>query len=172
MKNNLTIKEALNFAETTGQLVTITLRSGYKFHDCIVEELWPTSFRIWVNPTETRSIKTLTELSTKPKPERRIEKAIVSINAVEAIAFDDEIQTGCESRSESSSESNKGIREALCIALLTRQAVEVALFCKEKHKVILGRIINVQTDTFCIRSVLDDKMKIEKIANCEYVLFS
>lgn len=68
----LSVKEALQCADTTGQQVTITLKSCKTFEGCIVERLWPTSCRVWLNPTDRDDI----------------DKAIVAIHAVDSVDFD------------------------------------------------------------------------------------
>lgn len=74
--NCLSVKEALKFADITGQQVTLTLRSCARLEGCIVERLWPTACRVWLNPEDI---------------ENNIDKAIVAIHAVESVDFD-----GCE----------------------------------------------------------------------------
>ena len=46
----------------------------------------------------------------------------------------------------------EGIREALKIAMLTEQIVEVGLICCGEPKVVEGLIVEVSSRTFCIRT--------------------
>jgi len=74
----------------------------------------------------------------------------------------------------------EGIREALKIAMLTNQIVEVGLYCNGEAEVIEGRIIEVSCRTFCIRledirarrgSCEQEKTLKFDIENVEYVKF-
>lgn len=69
------IEEALEVAYKTGQQVTITLKSGKVLEGAIVEELWDTSFRVWLEPAEP------------VEPGEDIDKAIVAIHAVKSVEF-------------------------------------------------------------------------------------
>ena len=46
----------------------------------------------------------------------------------------------------------EGIREALKVAMLTDQIVEVGLICCGEPKVVEGLIVEVSSRTFCIRT--------------------
>ena len=74
----------------------------------------------------------------------------------------------------------EGIREALKIAMLTNQIVEVGLYCNGEAEVIEGRIIEVSCRTFCIKledirarrgSCEQNKTLKFDIENVEYVKF-
>jgi len=71
----------------------------------------------------------------------------------------------------------EGIREALKIAMLTDQIVEVGMNCHGEPEVIEGRIIKVSSLTFCIklendrRSCEHDEILKFDIENVEYVEF-
>ena len=71
MSNCLSVKNSLKFADITGQQVTITLKSCTKLEGCIVERLWSTACRVWLNPTDRDSI----------------DKAIVANHAIESVDF-------------------------------------------------------------------------------------
>jgi hypothetical protein len=75
MDENSEVYEALEVAYKTGQQVTIGLRSGATLEGVIVEELWDTSFRVWLEPAEP------------VKPGKDIDKAIVAIYAVKSVEF-------------------------------------------------------------------------------------
>jgi len=74
----------------------------------------------------------------------------------------------------------EGIREALKIAMLTDQIVEVGLNCNGEPEIVEGRIIEVSSRTFCIRIEdirdsrrgcgRDDTLKFD-IEDVEYVQF-
>ncbi|APC08626.1 hypothetical protein [Neomoorella thermoacetica] len=75
MSKELSVEKALEIAYNTGQQVTIGLNSGTVLEGVIVEKLWRTAFRVWLEPA-------------KPlKPGEDIDKAIVSINAVKSVEF-------------------------------------------------------------------------------------
>jgi len=74
----------------------------------------------------------------------------------------------------------EGIREALKIAMLTDQIVEVGLNCNGEAEVVEGRILEVSCRTFCIRledtrarrgNCEQDKTLKLDIENVEYVKF-
>ncbi len=75
MVKELTVREALEIAYKTGQQVTISLNSGINLEGVIVEKLWETSFRVWLEPAEP------------VKPGKDIDKAIVAIYAVKSVEF-------------------------------------------------------------------------------------
>ncbi|SHE71349.1 hypothetical protein SAMN02746089_00693 [Caldanaerobius fijiensis DSM 17918] len=69
------VKQALEVAYKTGQQVTIELYSGKILEGVIVEALWDTSFRVWLEPAEP------------VEPGEDIDKAIVAIHAVKSVEF-------------------------------------------------------------------------------------
>ena len=71
MSNCLSVKNSLKFADITGQQVTITLKSCTKLEGCIVERLWSTACRVWLDPTDRNDI----------------DKAIVAIHAIKSVDF-------------------------------------------------------------------------------------
>ena len=75
MGKKLTVLESLEIAFLTGQQVTIGLRSGATFEGAIVERLWKTTFRAWL------------EASEPVEPGEDIDKAIVAINSVKSVEF-------------------------------------------------------------------------------------
>jgi uncharacterized protein Veg len=159
MTNCLSIKDALDIAEFTGQVVKITLCSGRQLRG-VVEKVCPTAFRIWIDPEELCS------------PEDEIKKAWVAIHAVESVAFD------CDSKVEGScckclrQGDLQGIRKALIAAELTKQVVKVGLNCNGESVKVKGKIIKVSCSTFCIKLEECNDVKEEKIANVEFVKFS
>jgi hypothetical protein len=54
------VKKALEIAYETGQQITIGLRSGVNLEGVIIEKLWETSFRVWLNLVNL--LKILTKL--------------------------------------------------------------------------------------------------------------
>lgn len=159
MTNCLSIREALNIAEFTGQVVKITLCSGKQLLG-IVEKVCPTAFRIWIEPEELCC------------PKHEIKKAWVAIHAVESVAFDCESEThNCCNKCIRPGEL-QGIRKALCVAKLTEQSVKVGLNCNNTPIKVKGEIIKVSSFTFCIELEECHEVKEEKIENVEYVKFS
>jgi hypothetical protein len=75
MSKKLDVREALAIAYETGQQVDIELKSGAVLEGAIVERLWETSFRAWLEPSEP------------VEPGEDIDKAIVAIHAVKAVRF-------------------------------------------------------------------------------------
>ncbi|MGE5629750.1 MAG: hypothetical protein ACM3TR_01490 [Caulobacteraceae bacterium] len=75
MCEELSIYKALRIAYKTGQQVTIGLKSGATLERVIVEKLWETSFRVWLEPAE------------RVKQGEDIDKAIVAIHAVKSVEF-------------------------------------------------------------------------------------
>jgi hypothetical protein len=71
----LSVKKALEIAYNTGQQVTINLNSGTVLEGVIVEKLWRTAFRVWLEPAEP------------VEPGEDIDKAIVGIYAVKSVEF-------------------------------------------------------------------------------------
>jgi len=161
MSNCLSIREALNIAEFTGQEVKITLCSGTELKG-VVEKVCPTAFRIWIDPEALGS------------PQGDIIKAWVAIHAVEKVAFDceNEVEGSCCKCIKQS--ELQGIRKALIAAELTRQTVKVGINCNGNPVKVEGRILNVSCSTFCIKieGCYEKEIKEEKIANVEYVKFS
>lgn len=159
MTNCLSIRDALNIAEFTGQVVKITLCSGKQLKG-IVEKVCPTAFRIWIDPEELCS------------PEEEIKKAWVAIHAVKSIAFDCESEVhDCCSKCIKQGDL-QGIRKALRAAELTKQTVKVGINCDGTPVKVKGKIIKVSCFTFCIKLEECYEVKEEKIANVEYVKFS
>jgi hypothetical protein len=158
MRICLTINEALKIAEYTGQLCKITLDSGREFLG-VVEELWPTSCRVWLNPC-------------MPCNGNEIEKAIIANHAIRCIAF------GCESVVENTNCSNhvsssclQGIRDALTAACLTKQLVAIGIHDKCHSKEVEACVISVSSNTCCLR-LRNCCENIEVcIADIEYVIF-
>jgi hypothetical protein len=66
------VEQSLEVAYLTGQSVTIGLKSGKKLEGVIVEALWETSFRVWLQPVEF---------------DVDLDKAIVGTYAVESVEF-------------------------------------------------------------------------------------
>jgi len=75
MPQELTVREALEVAYETGQQVTIGLYSGASFEGAIVDALWETSFRLWLEPVESLD------------EGEDIDKAIVAEYAVKSVDF-------------------------------------------------------------------------------------
>ncbi|ADL69090.1 hypothetical protein BFT35_08305 [Thermoanaerobacterium thermosaccharolyticum] len=75
MCEELSVKKALEIAYNTGQQVTINLNSGTVLEGVIVEKLWRTAFRVWLEPAEP------------VEPGEDIDKAIVGIYAVKSVEF-------------------------------------------------------------------------------------
>ncbi|OLN25860.1 hypothetical protein [Desulfosporosinus metallidurans] len=75
MAEELSVRKALKIAYKTGQQVTIGLYSGVTLEGVIVEKLWETSFRVWLEPAEP------VELG------QDIDKAIVAKYAVKSVEF-------------------------------------------------------------------------------------
>lgn len=75
MCEELSVKKALEIAYNTGQQVTISLNSGTVLEGVIVEKLWRTAFRVWLEPAEP------------VEPGEDIDKAIVGIYAVKSVEF-------------------------------------------------------------------------------------
>jgi hypothetical protein len=75
MDKELTTIEALKVAYHIGQQVTITLKSGKALKGVIVEKLWKTSFRVWLEPAAII------------EPDADIDKAIVAVHAVKSVDF-------------------------------------------------------------------------------------
>lgn len=73
MAKELKVKEALKIAYKTGQQVNVGLKSGVTLEGVIIEELWDTSFRVWLEPGEP--------------VDEDIDKAIVAIYAVKSVEF-------------------------------------------------------------------------------------
>lgn len=70
MTQCLSVREALEFANITGQQVNITLKSGTELEGVIVERLWRSSFRVWLEPAE------------RVEKGQDVDKAIVATHAV------------------------------------------------------------------------------------------
>lgn len=79
MSKKSKIKEALKVAYKTGQQVTIGLFSGKVLEGVIVEKLWDTSFRVWLEPAEP--------IDPETDEDQDIDKAIVAIYAVKSVEF-------------------------------------------------------------------------------------
>ncbi|MCR4435873.1 MAG: hypothetical protein QHH06_09175 [Clostridiales bacterium] len=75
MAKEFDVEEALEVAYKTGQQVTIGLYSGKILEGVIVDALWDTSFRVWLEPAEP------------VEPGEDIDKAIVAIHAVKSVEF-------------------------------------------------------------------------------------
>ncbi|KQL44810.1 hypothetical protein AN963_25975 [Brevibacillus choshinensis] len=75
MSKGTEVKHSLYVAYKTGQQVNINLQSGVTLEGVIVEALWKTSFRVWLEPAEP-------VLSGED-----IDKAIVGIYAVKSVEF-------------------------------------------------------------------------------------
>lgn len=75
MPRELPVNEALEVAYLTGQQVTVGFRSGVKLEGVIVERLWRTSIRVWLEPAEP------------VEHGEDIDKAIVAIHAVASVEF-------------------------------------------------------------------------------------
>jgi hypothetical protein len=75
MTKNLDVKEALWIAYKTGQQVDVGLNSGATLEGVIIEKLWDTSLRVWLEPSEP------VELGED------IDKAIVAKHAVKSVEF-------------------------------------------------------------------------------------
>ncbi|KJR46201.1 hypothetical protein UF75_3405 [Desulfosporosinus sp. I2] len=75
MAKELSVREALKIAYKTGQQVTIGLYSGVTLEGVIVERLWETSFRVWLEPAEP------------VEPGQDIDKAIIAKYAVKSVEF-------------------------------------------------------------------------------------
>ncbi|MBP0723657.1 hypothetical protein J5Y03_00480 [Bacillus sp. RG28] len=75
MTKKLDVEKALYIAYKTGQQVDINLRSGATLEGAIVEALWETSFRAWLEPNEPVEVG------------EDIDKAIVAIHAVKSVDF-------------------------------------------------------------------------------------
>jgi hypothetical protein len=75
MAEGLSVEKSLEIAYETGQQVTIGLYSGVNLEGVIVERLWKTSFRVWLEPGEIL------------QPGEDIDKAIVGIYAVKSVEF-------------------------------------------------------------------------------------
>lgn len=71
----LGVNEALEAAYLTGQQVTIGLKSGANLEGAIVERLWKTSFRVWLEPGEPL------------RSREDIDKAIVAKHAVKSVEY-------------------------------------------------------------------------------------
>jgi len=71
----------------------------------------------------------------------------------------------------------EGIREALKIAMLTDQIVQVGLICHGEPQIVEGRIIKVSSLTFCIKLENDrrncehDEILKFDIEDVEYIIF-
>lgn len=68
----ISVGQLLEVAYQTGQQVTLGLKSGKKLEGVVVEALWETSFRIWLDPAELSG---------------DVNKAIVGKFAVESVEF-------------------------------------------------------------------------------------
>lgn len=77
MRTCLTIREALEIAEFTGEEVTITLRSGTELEG-VVEKIQGNAFRLWVDPEDLCGMN------------GSITKAWIPISAVRSVEFDEE----------------------------------------------------------------------------------
>ena len=75
MAKELSVRKALKIAYKTGQQVTIGLYSGVTLEGVIVERLWETSFRVWLEPAEP------------VEPGQDIDKAIIAKYAVKSVEF-------------------------------------------------------------------------------------
>jgi hypothetical protein len=75
MAQELSVREALEIAYLTGQQVTIGLESGASLEGVIVERLWSTSFRVWLEPDDP------------VEQGEDIDKAIVGYYAVNSVSF-------------------------------------------------------------------------------------
>lgn len=167
MTQCLSVREALEIANTTGQQVNITLKSGTELEGVIVERLWRSSFRVWLEPAE------------RVEKGQDVDKAIVATHAVASVNFnlDDSENENTGSETNVDKCRLEGIREALEIAMLTRQSVNVNLNREDESVRLEGFIENVTKKTFCILLDEDTLKKSEKrqtvkIAEVEYVEYS
>lgn len=152
---------ALKVAEKIGSQVNIHLKSGKLLEGVIVERLWPTSFRVWLEPAEP------------VEPGEDIDKAIVATHAVayvsfnlqepenDAVGFSDIVDECCL----------EGIREALELAKFTRQSVNVRLNRAGESVTIEGFIQFVSCKTFTIlleETMTSSHVLIEEVEYVEY----
>lgn len=172
MTRELSVKETLFIANKTGQQVTIGLNSGKNLEGVIVEELWPTSFRVWLEPAEP------------VEPGQDIDKAIVGTYAVKSVEFgiaadEDNHQENNENNTMAVNEKSKmcigkfiGILEALEYALLTEQTVNVGLNRNGKAVTVEGKIVNVDMNSFRISLEKTGKVETIAVSEVEYVEYS
>ncbi len=155
--------ENLRIAHATGQQVSIVLKSGSVLEGCIVEKLFPTSFRVWLEPAEP------------VEPGEDIDKAIVAIHAVDFILFSPEgpEQDFTPFFDEPNDRCLEGIREALGFALETNQSVNVNLNIEtEEPTRDEGIIKRVGCETFTILSEETNTRVTYDIERLEYVEYS
>lgn len=172
MLNYITVKEGLQIAEKTGQQVTIILKSGKKFECVIVELLCPTFFRIWIEPNKCRKPKPGQESCQCPEAGHYIEKAIVSICAVEYIDFNPEASCSCIPMVNNTECCHEAMRDTLNDALITRQIVKVGLDKEGCSIIIKGCIKNLTCNIFTIKSDKCCSTQPIPIRDVEFVIFS
>ena len=161
MCNCPSVCEALRIANATGQQVNIGLKSGKVLEGVIIERLWPTSFRVWLEPAEP------------VEQGEDIDKAIVAIHAVDSVNFNLQEDLSIRGYFEDPDKCClEGIREALEFALLTNQSVNVAINKEEESTKVEGFIKKVCCETFSILSEETEMRETIKIDRVEYVEYS